>query len=104
MTKMMMKALLTAALTSVGLSAWAQGGAPELRAACAAKHQPQLDAKAPAANEYRFVYAKGEYRGEQQAGQLMACTEAQYTAFLQSQDPAQLMQANPTAAGRASGK
>lgn len=87
------------ALSCLAVPAWAQATPEGLRAECAAKHQPQLDAKV-AANEHRFVYYKGQYRGEQQAGQTLPCAEAQYAAYLDKLDPARVMSAYPTAAGR----
>lgn len=73
--------------------------AKALRAECAAKHSVSFDAPA-AANEYRFVYSKGEYRGEAQSSGTLACAETQYAEFLASADPVRVMQAYPTAAGR----
>lgn len=97
------QALIALTLSVLACAASAQSITPEgLRAECAAKHQPQLDAKGQAANEYRFVYYKGQYRGEPQAGQALACAEAQYAAYLDTQDPARVLSAYPTAAGRPS--
>jgi len=97
--KSVLSALGLSALSCLASSAWAQATPEGLRAECAAKHQPQLGAQA-AANEHRFVYYKGQYRGEQQAGQTLPCAEAQYAAYLDKQDPARVMSAYPTAAGR----
>lgn len=73
-----------------------------LRKECAARHEVKLPAPAPAAgaSEYTFVYYKGEYRGEHVAGLQLDCTEAQFTAFLETADPIRVMNAYPTAAGR----
>lgn len=71
-----------------------------LRAECASQHPVAMEG-APAAHEYRFVYNKGEYRGEQQAGRALPCSEGQYAQYLASADPARVMAAYPTAAGRA---
>lgn len=71
-----------------------------LRSECAAKYSAKLDVKPAAANEYHFVYAKGEFKGEAQPGMMLACTEDQYAAYLDSADPLKVMAAYPTAAGR----
>lgn len=75
-----------------------------LRAECAASYGSKIDSKAKAANEYQFVYYKGEFKGEQRPGQALACTEGQYAAYLDKADPARVMAAYPTAAGRPSAK
>jgi hypothetical protein len=74
--------------------------AQSLRAECAARHAVSFDAPAQS-NEYRFVYSKGQYRGEAKDGQPVACAQAQYGEFLASADPVRVMNAYPTAAGRA---
>ncbi len=71
-----------------------------LKSECAAKYDAKLDAKATSANEYEFVYAKGEYKGEAQAGKALPCTEKQYVAYLETADPTRVMNAYPTAAGK----
>jgi hypothetical protein len=98
--KRLLLALVLAPLTTAGFAATADGEMGALRAECAAQHMAKLDASAPQANEYRFVYAQGQYKGEQQAGRVLGCTEAQYAAFLGKGDPGRLMSENPTAAGR----
>ncbi|MGM9516799.1 hypothetical protein ACS5PK_21305 [Roseateles sp. DB2] len=70
-----------------------------LRAECAAQHAVNFDT-ARDDNEYRFVYAKGQLRGEYTEGKALKCTEAQYVAYLDNADPARVMSAYPTAAGR----
>lgn len=70
-----------------------------LRAECAAQHTVSFDS-ARDDNEYRFVYAKGQLRGEFTEGKALKCTEAQYVAYLDNADPARVMSAYPTAAGR----
>ena len=71
-----------------------------LRAECAAQHTVSFDT-ARDDNEYRFVYAKGQLRGEYTEGKALKCTEAQYAAYLDNgADPARVMSAYPTAAGR----
>jgi len=70
-----------------------------LRAECAAQHAVSFDT-ARDDNEYRFVYAKGQLRGEHTEGKALKCTEAQYVAYLDNADPARVMSAYPTAAGR----
>ncbi len=71
-----------------------------LKSECAAKYSAKLDVKTAAANEYHFVYAKGEFKGEAQPGMNLACTEGQYAAYLNTVDPTRVMSAYPTAAGR----
>lgn len=75
--------------------------AQALRAECAAQHTVSFDG-AREDNEYRFVYAKGQLRGEYTEGKALKCTEAQYVAYLDNADPARVMSAYPTAAGRPS--
>lgn len=104
-----MKRILTAAAATTLLALIAplahaaktqeNADAKALRAECAAKHTVAFEAPA-AANEYRFVYNKGEYRGEAQAGKPVACGESQYVEYLASADPVRVMNAYPTAAGR----
>ncbi|SEL72941.1 hypothetical protein SAMN05216359_11516 [Roseateles sp. YR242] len=106
----MKRTLSTAAVVVLALSSslasLAQAATPEsteakaLRAECAAKNDVKFDAPA-AGNEYRFVYTKGQYRGEAQEGKTLACSASQYTQFLASADPVRVMDAYPTAAGRA---
>jgi len=102
----MKRLLSTAAVLSLALASMARAAAPEsaeassLRAECAARHEVKFDAPA-AGNEYRFVYSKGHYRGEAKDGQALACSAGQYTQFLASADPVRVMEAYPTAAGRA---
>ncbi|MBV8034709.1 hypothetical protein [Roseateles sp.] len=74
----------------------------ELRAECAQSYSDTSSISTPvAANEYQFVYAKGKYKGEAKPGKLLACTEQQYAAYLDNKaDPAKVMAAYPTAAGR----
>lgn len=103
----MKRLLSTAALLSLALTAsLAQAATPEtaeanaLRTECAAKNEVKFDAPA-AGNEFRFVYSKGQYRGEAQEGKTLACSNMQYTQFLASADPVRVMEAYPTAAGRA---
>ncbi|MBV8603798.1 MAG: hypothetical protein JO224_03860 [Pelomonas sp.] len=69
-----------------------------LKSECAAKHVVKTEAAAE--NEYQFVYSKGEYRGEAQAGKALPCSEHQYVAYLETVDPVRVMNAYPTAAGR----
>ncbi|MBH9578079.1 hypothetical protein [Inhella proteolytica] len=54
-----------------------------LRTECAAR-------EGNAANEYEFVYTKGK----------LGCNERQYNLYLASLDPAKVLAANPTAAGK----
>lgn len=75
-----------------------------LRTECAARHEVKQPAPAAGGSEYAFVYYKGEYRGEHVAGLLLDCTEAQFTAFLETADPIRVMNAYPTAAGRRAAK
>ncbi|OWQ83380.1 hypothetical protein CDN99_26385 [Roseateles aquatilis] len=100
-----MKRILTAAAVLALIAPLAQAATQEnadakaLRAECAAKNTVKFDAPA-AADEYRFVYSKGEYRGEAQDGKSLACAESQYVEYLASADPVRVMHAYPTAAGR----
>ena len=71
-----------------------------LKSECAAMHNAKLNLTSADANEYHFVYSKGEYKGEAHAGQALPCTDNQYVAYLDSVDPTRVMEAYPTAAGR----
>lgn len=71
-----------------------------LRKECAARHEVKQSVPAADGSEYTFVYYKGEYRGEHVAGLQLDCTDAQFTAFLETADPVRVMNAYPTAAGR----
>ncbi|NCT82989.1 MAG: hypothetical protein GXC94_07610 [Comamonadaceae bacterium] len=92
-----------AALTAFAASA-ASNTTPEqaeLRAECAKSYEATSSISTPvAANEYQFVYANGKYKGEAKPGRLLACTNDQYAAYLDKADPAKVMAAYPTAAGR----
>jgi len=73
----------------------------ELRAECAKSYETTSSVATPvAANEYQFVYANGKYKGEAKPGRLLPCTNDQYAAYLDKADPAKVMAAYPTAAGR----
>jgi hypothetical protein len=74
----------------------------ELRAECAKSYEATSSITSPvAANEYQFVYAGGKLKGEAKPGKLLACTSQQYAAYLDNKaDPAKVMAAYPTAAGR----
>ncbi|KQV94843.1 MULTISPECIES: hypothetical protein [unclassified Roseateles] len=73
----------------------------ELRAECAKSYTDTSSVATPVpSNEYQFVYANGKYKGEAKPGKLLACTEQQYAAYLDKADPAKVMAAYPTAAGR----
>lgn len=78
----------------------------ELRAECANSYSATSSITTPvAANEYQFVYANGKYKGEAKPGKLLACTSQQYAAYLDNKaDPAKVMTAYPTAAGRPTAK
>ncbi|MBV8503079.1 MAG: hypothetical protein JO006_15355 [Paucibacter sp.] len=99
--------LIAAALALTACS-FAQAGetseADALKSECAAKHDSAKNLKVVAANEYQFVYAKGEYKGEAQPGKVLPCTEKQMTAYLDTVDPTRVMAAYPTAAGKDSAK
>ena len=77
-----------------------------LKGECAAKYDSAKDIKTSATtgNEFHFVYAKGEYKGEAQAGKALPCTEKQYVAYLETADPTRVMSAYPTAAGKPGAK
>ncbi len=94
MTKFALISLLAAAMPSLALAS----GDAALRAECASKHT--VDVKPAAANEYVFVYHQGKLRGEAQPGQSLPCSEGQYSAYLARLDPARVLAANPTAAGK----
>jgi hypothetical protein len=103
----MQRILFTAILASLSSACWAGGQNAEiaaLRSECAAKNPVKLASQAKGANEYHFVYHKAEYRGEQRAGKPLACAESQYAAYLDQADPARVMSAYPTAAGRPGAK
>jgi len=74
----------------------------ELRAECANSYSDTSSISTPvAANEYQFVYSNGKYKGEARPGKLLPCTSQQYAAYLDNKaDPAKVMAAYPTAAGR----
>lgn len=91
-----MKALLIALLAAPAMTL-AAGADTQLRSECAAKHK--VAAKS-GANEFTFAYHQGKLRGEVQAGKALACTEGQYQSYVASLDPARVMAANPTAAGK----
>ena len=77
----------------------------ELRAECAKSYEATSSIGTPvAANEYQFVYANGKYKGEAKPGKLLPCTNDQYAAYLDKADPAKVMAAYPTAAGRPTAK
>jgi len=96
--------------TTVALSVCSVAHASEatemaaLKSECAAKYETASDLKTAASNEFHFVYAKGEYKGEAQAGKVLPCTEKQLVAYMETADPARVMAANPTAAGHAAAK
>ncbi len=92
-----MKSLLLALAVASPSLALAAGAEAQFRSECAAKHQ--VSAKA-AANEYTFAYHKGQLRGEARPGKALPCSEGQYSAYVASLDPARVMAANPTAAGK----
>lgn len=74
----------------------------ELRAECAKSYEATSSITTPvAANEYQFVYSNGKLKGEAKPGKLLPCTNDQYAAYLDNKaDPAKVMSAYPTAAGR----
>lgn len=91
-----MKTLLIALLAAPAL-ALAAGPDAQLRAECAVQHKVAVK---PSANEYTFAYHKGQLRGEARAGKNVPCSEGQYKAYVASLDPARMLAANPTAAGK----
>ena len=78
----------------------------ELRAECAKSYTDTSSVAMPAAsNEYQFVYVNGKSKGEAKPGKLLPCTSEQYAADLDNKaDPAKVMAADPTAAGRPTAK
>ncbi len=100
MTRLLISAALLALIAPLAQAATAENAdAKALRAECASQHAVKFD-QAAAANEYRFVYNRGEYRGEATSGQAVACGQTQYAEYLASADPVKVMSAYPTAAGR----
>ncbi|MGQ3054086.1 MAG: hypothetical protein ACT6S0_20085 [Roseateles sp.] len=101
-----MKLLIPAVAVVTAFSAQASNkGTPEqaeLRAECAQSYSDTSSIATPvASNEYQFVYANGKYKGEARPGKLLPCTTQQYAAYLDNKaDPAKVMNAYPTAAGR----
>lgn len=95
-----MKATLLIALLTAPALALAAGPDAALRAECAAKHKVAVKSSSASGSEYTFAYHKGQLRGEAQAGKALPCSEGQYNAYVASLDPARLMAANPTAAGK----
>jgi hypothetical protein len=101
-----MKFLITALAAAAAFSAHAADKQTpeqaELRAECAQSYSTTSSIGTPvAANEYQFVYANGKYKGEARPGKLLPCTSQQYAAYLDNKaDPAKVMAAYPTAAGR----
>ncbi|KQY86806.1 hypothetical protein [Pelomonas sp. Root1444] len=97
---------LAAVTAFVGSAAQAANNATpeqaELRAECAQSYSETSSVAMPAAaNEYQFVYSNGKYKGEAKPGKLLPCTTQQYAAYLDNKaDPAKVMAAYPTAAGR----
>jgi hypothetical protein len=78
----------------------------ELRAECAMSYSDTSSIATPvAANEYQFVYSAGKLKGEARPGKTLPCTQQQYAAYLDNKaDPAKVMAAYPTAAGRPTAK
>lgn len=74
----------------------------ELRAECAKSYSDTSTLPiGTASNEFQFVYSHGKYKGEAKPGKLLPCTQLQYAAYLDTKaDPAKVMSAYPTAAGR----
>jgi opacity protein-like surface antigen len=100
MKRILTTAALLALIAPLAHAATAENAdAKALRAECATQHAVKFD-EAAGANEYRFVYNRGEYRGEATAGQSVACGQTQYVEYLASADPVRVMTAYPTAAGR----
>lgn len=100
MTRLLTAAALLALIAPLAQAATAENAdAKALRADCASQHAVKFD-EAAAPNEYRFVYNRGEYRGEATGGSAVACAQTQYAEYLASADPVRVMSAYPTAAGR----
>jgi hypothetical protein len=104
-----MKFLIPALAVAASLSAQAANTTTpeqaELRAECAKSYTSSSVATPVAANEYQFVYANGKYKGEAKPGKMLPCTSQQYAAYLDNKaDPAKVMAAYPTAAGRPTAK
>lgn len=99
MKRLLITAAVLALTAPLAQAASENADAKALRAECAAQHAVAFEQPA-AANEYRFVYNRGEYRGEATAGASVACGQTQYAEYLASADPVRVMTAYPTAAGR----
>jgi hypothetical protein len=100
MKRILISAAVLALIAPLAQAATAENAdAKALRAECASQHAVKFEQPADA-NEYRFVYNRGEYRGEATAGQAVACGQTQYAEYLASADPVRVMNAYPTAAGR----
>ena len=100
MKRLLSTAALLALIAPMAHAATAENAdAKALRAECASQHAVKFE-QAAAANEYRFVYNRGEYRGEATSGQSVSCGQTQYAEYLASADPVRVMSAYPTAAGR----
>jgi hypothetical protein len=96
----MKRTVIALLLAPLAAASWAASPeATALRAECAAKLSPGSQEQG-ASSEHQFVYRKGEYRGETQGGKFVGCSDAQYSSYLASVDPARVMSAHPTAAGR----
>lgn len=78
-----MKIALITLLAAAPMVVMAGSADKAMRADCSAR-------PATTANEYEFNYTKGK----------LGCSERQYNQYLASLDPAQVMAANPTAAGK----
>jgi hypothetical protein len=94
-------ALLAFALTPVVALANAPAD-QQLRSACASQNAPKVVVSGP--NEFQFQYHQGKLRGEAKAGKSLPCAPTQFTNYVASLDPAAVMAANPTAAGKAPAK
>jgi hypothetical protein len=103
-----MKTLIaTLALAGLVSSAMASGQNPEvaaLRDECAAQVAQKHAKQSQDGNTFVYVYHKGQLKGEATGGAKLACSEAQYVAFLETADPDRVASAYPTAAGRPGAK
>ena len=97
----MKHALIALALTPMVALATAPAD-KQLRSACASQNAPKVVVSG--ANEFQFQYHQGKLRGEAKPGKPLACTQEQYTSYVASLDPAAVLAANPTAAGKAPAK
>ncbi len=75
-----------------------------LRYECGVQQTAKRAAMLKERNTFVFVYRDGALVGEARDGEIMECSNKQYSAFLSTVDPVRVQAAYPTASGRASVK